>query len=344
MFPLCRTCAETENQSGECNHRDSERSLSGTWVSPELQKAVEKGYVVSKIDEVWHFAEKSDTLFKGYVKTFLQRKQEASGYPSFAKDPESKAKYVQDYYAKEGIQFNPEKIVVNKAVRSINKLLLNSLWGRFSMRENQPTCELVTDPEQLARYMFSDQYDVRQFSFVSDNVALVQWRHAVAQSAKTKNINIFIGAMTTAYARLMLYDLMDKLGERCIYSDTDSVIFVSKEGDWVPETGPFLGELTDEINGDSVDDYIVEFVSGGPKCYAYKTLHNKSQLKCKGITLSSHNTSIITHDTLVDLVHEFVSPDNITQNLMTKSDTIVRNKKAFELKNKNNPQKVSGGL
>ena len=48
----------------------------------------------------------------------------------------------------------------------------------------------------------------------------------------------------------MLYDLMDKLGERCIYSDTDSVIFVSKEGDWVPETGPFLGELTDEINGD----------------------------------------------------------------------------------------------
>ena len=289
----------------------------------------------SKIDEVWHFAEKSDTLFKGYVKTFLQRKQEASGYPSFAKDPESKAKYVQDYYAKEGIQLNPEKIIVNKAVRSINKLLLNSLWGRFSMRENQPTCELVTDPEQFARYMFSDQYDVRHFSFVSDNVALVQWRHAVAQSAKTKNINIFIGAMTTAYARLMLYDLMDKLGERCIYSDTDSVIFVSKEGDWVPETGPFLGELTDEINGDSGgDDYIVEFVSGGPKCYAYKTLHNKSQLKCKGITLSSHNTSIITHDTLVDLVHKFVSPDNITQNLMTKSDTIVRNKKAFELKNK----------
>ena len=335
MFPLCRTCAETENQSDKCNHLDSERSLSGTWVSPELQKAVEKGYVVSKIDEVWHFAEKSDTLFKDYVKTFLQCKQEASGYPSFAKDPESKAKYVQDYYAKEGIQLNPEKIVVNKAVRSINKLLLNSLWGRFSMRENQPTCELVTDPEQFARYMFSDQYDVRQFSFVSDDVALVQWRHAVAQSAKTKNINIFIGAMTTAYARLMLYDLMDKLGERCIYSDTDSVIFVSKEGDWVPETGPFLGELTDEINGDSGgDDYIVEFVSGGPKCYAYKTLHNKSQLKCKGITLSSHNTDIITHDTLLELVHEFVSPDNIKQNLMTKSDTIVRNKKAFELKNK----------
>lgn len=197
-----------------------------------LQKAIEKGYVVTKIDEVWHFAKKSDTLFKEYVKTFLQRKQEASGYPGFAKDEESKAKYIQDYFDKEGIRLNPERIAVNKAVRSINKLLLNSLWGRFSMRENQATCDLVTDPEQFTRYMFSDQYDVRQFTCVSDDVALVQWKHALAQASKTKDINIFIGAMTTAYARLMLYDLMDKLGERCIYFDTDSVVFVSKDGDW----------------------------------------------------------------------------------------------------------------
>ncbi len=66
------------------------------------------------------------------------------------------------------------------------------------MRENQTTCKLVTDPEQFARYMFSDQYDVWQFTFVSDHVAHVQWRHAVTQAAKTKDINIFIGAMTTA--------------------------------------------------------------------------------------------------------------------------------------------------
>lgn len=79
--------------------------------------------------------------------------------------------------------------------------------------------------------MFSDQYDVRQFAFVSDDVALVQWRHRTAQSAKTKNINIFIGAMTTAYARLMLYELMDKLGKCCLYADTDRVRFVSKADD-----------------------------------------------------------------------------------------------------------------
>ncbi len=56
---------------------------------------------VNKWQEVWHFEEKSNDLFKAYIKTFLQRKQEASGYPSFAK-AESKARYIEDYYAQIG--------------------------------------------------------------------------------------------------------------------------------------------------------------------------------------------------------------------------------------------------
>ena len=46
---------------------------------------------------------------------------------------------------------------------------------------------------------------------------------------------------------------MDKLGDRLLYSDTDSIVFVSKDGDWEPSLGPYLGDLTDEIGG---GDYI----------------------------------------------------------------------------------------
>ena len=56
----------------------------------ELQKAVEKGYKVVNTDEVWHFPNKTDTLFKDYVKTFLKCKQEASGYPGHVKTAEEK--------------------------------------------------------------------------------------------------------------------------------------------------------------------------------------------------------------------------------------------------------------
>ena len=60
---------------------------------------------------------------------------------------------------------------------------------------------------------------------------------------------MFLGAFTTAHARLELYDLLDKLDDRLLYSDTDSVVFVSKDGDWEPSLGPYRGDLTDEIGG-----------------------------------------------------------------------------------------------
>ena len=75
MFPLCRTCADTLQQE-PCCHNDSERALHETWVTLELQKALEKGYQLLKIDEVWHFPEHTDGFFKDYIDKFLKIKQE----------------------------------------------------------------------------------------------------------------------------------------------------------------------------------------------------------------------------------------------------------------------------
>ena len=330
MFPLCRTCAEQENKTTPCHHNDDERSILGCWVSIELVKAIEKGYVVARIDEVWHFPQSSDTLFADYVKTFLQYKQEASGYPEHAVSDVDKRAYIDDYFEKENIRLNPDKIAVNQARRSINKLLLNSLWGRFSMRENLPSSEMLKDPEQFAQYIFGDAYDITHFSFISEDVALIQWRHADGYGGQTRDINVFLGAFTTAHARLELYDLMDKLGDRLLYSDTDSVVFVSKDGDWEPPLGPYLGDLTDEISG---GDYITEFSSSGPKTYGYRTASGKTCMKAKGITLNAENSKLIKLDTLIDLVdHHLVDRDN-TRHILARTDNIVRDKKSLTLKN-----------
>ncbi|XP_032363131.1 uncharacterized protein LOC116675361 [Etheostoma spectabile] len=104
-----------ENQTTQCCHNDRERQLAGTWVSFELQKALEKGYKIAHIDEVWHFPKKSDSLFKEYVKTFLKLKQQASGYPGNVKTEDEKKAYIENYYAREGIRLEPNKIAVNKA-------------------------------------------------------------------------------------------------------------------------------------------------------------------------------------------------------------------------------------
>ena len=128
MFPLCKTCTDTLNQN-PCTHSEQERAILGTWCHVELMKAIEKGYEILKIHEVWHFAEHTDELFKEYVNKFLKIKQEASGYPKECVTDEQKQRYIDEYYEHEGIRLDPNKIEYNPGLRSLAKLMLNSLWG-----------------------------------------------------------------------------------------------------------------------------------------------------------------------------------------------------------------------
>ncbi len=85
-----------------------------------------------------------------------------------------KQSYVKRYFENEGVQLDIDKIVLNNAHRSINTFLLNTLCGRFRLRCNLPTTELLIDPEDFARYIFGNSHVITHFSFVSDSVALVQ--------------------------------------------------------------------------------------------------------------------------------------------------------------------------
>ena len=55
MFPLCVKCVEEQlerqwyERTNLCQDSDKQRAMTGTWCTPELQKAVEKGYKILKI-------------------------------------------------------------------------------------------------------------------------------------------------------------------------------------------------------------------------------------------------------------------------------------------------------
>lgn len=108
LFPLCRTCAETYQQT-PCHHTREERCLTGTWVSLEVQKALEKGYQLEEVHEVWDYkttqydpATKKGGLFVDYINMFLKMKQEASGWPSEIKTEEQMNNYIDGYLIREG--------------------------------------------------------------------------------------------------------------------------------------------------------------------------------------------------------------------------------------------------
>ena len=65
----------------ECRLSEEERSFWGTFTTIEVEKALEKGYKIVEIHEVWHFKNTSSNLFSEYVNYFLRLKQENSGFP-----------------------------------------------------------------------------------------------------------------------------------------------------------------------------------------------------------------------------------------------------------------------
>ena len=333
VFTLCRTCSETNNQSDSCSHDDVARALTGVWVSAELHKAVQMGYKVSKLSEVWHFEAQSSNLFVEYIHTFLKGKQEASGFPAEAVDDESRKKYIRDYELHQGIRLNPEKIETNPAKRQVSKACLNGFWGKFAQRSNLVQTTLVKSAEHFFTLVFSGQYTLKHVSFLPTNrgdVALIQWLYndrCVVPPGRSSNV--FIAAFTTAYGRLKLYSYLERLQQNILYVDTDSLIYVIKENETPLELGNYLGDLTDELRGDTIH----EFVAAGPKSYAYQTKNEKKVvMKVKGITQTRECSELINFDSTKELVEGYLEGSK-ERFLETPQQTIKRDKNGFLLKN-----------
>ena len=114
--------------------------------------AVQKGYVIQHVHEVWHFDHQRTGLFKSYVETWLQIKEEASGWPEGCTTPAQKQAHVDAYYAQEGIRLDPTKIQKNPGLRALAKMMLNSMWGKFGQRINKTQVREFTEPQSLRQF------------------------------------------------------------------------------------------------------------------------------------------------------------------------------------------------
>jgi hypothetical protein len=335
MFVLCVTCAENLNNS-ECNHNDNQRMLLGTWVSDEVKKAVQMGYKIIEILEVWQYETltfdprtNQEGLLSSYINKFLKLKVEASGWPSCVDqtDENSKRLYIADFYARENVQLDYDKIAKNPGIRSVSKICLNCLWGFFGMKPNKTQTTIVSSSRALFDIISKAGVVVVNLVPVNDKKMIVFTKMTEESYMPNKKTNVAIAAYTTAQARLHLYTYLEILNKKVTYFDTDSLIFCVKDDDpEKPKTGVFLGDLTDELETYGKGSYIQEFVSGGPKNYAFsvKTPGSdtlKYSIKVKGMTINSSNDHVLCFNTLKRMVCNNDGPVDISY-----KHTIHRNK------------------
>ncbi|XP_046382273.1 uncharacterized protein LOC124153218 [Ischnura elegans] len=314
LFPLCRSCALDENED-ECSHSEEERLISGTWVTGELKKAVSLGYSIRDMHEAWHYEvtaysreSREGGLFSGYINAFLKIKQEASGWPAWCTTEEDRNAYLACFKEREGVELDRHSISHNPGKRSLAKLMLNSFWGKFGQRENLTRATIISRADELNALLSDPSVEVQRLVHVNEETLCAHWSETDEAVSPSPSNNIVIACYTTAHARLELYSYLEKLQRRCIYHDTDSIVFTQKPGEWSPPVGDYLGDMTDEITPLGQDCFISEFVSGGPKNYAYVVRSSsdpnfsKEVCKVRGVTINYSNDNVVCFETLKSMV------------------------------------------
>lgn len=219
---------------------------------------------------------------------------------------------LKDYYDKPGQQ--------NEGMRSLVKLLLNSLWGKLAQR-SYPVSEWVTDESRLD-YLYkkfeSEEYECTSW-YTKDSAGVNHVQYRIKDDINNrKSTAPHVAAFVAMWGRIILHrKLLAHHGMKALYCDTDSAILYLEPGDEVPYVGNELGDLVDELpkmiksRKDLIDasPFINQVVVCAAKSYAIKmmslddlTIDPHYVVKCKGFEPSRKNSREINFNSFKELV------------------------------------------
>jgi len=140
----------------------------------------------------------------------------------------------------------------NPGLRFIAKICLNSLWGKFGHNPKVKHAEYIDNERDFYRLILNDKIDQISMSFLNNTMVYANYEFRDKFVQTRYNTNLYIACFTTSWARLRLYNMLEKLDKNVCYCHTDSIVYIENE-----ETkkivaqyiGEGLGEWTDEFGG-----------------------------------------------------------------------------------------------
>ncbi len=262
---------------------------------------------------------KTGGLFTEYQNNAMKKKVESSGWPEHVQTDEQKQEYLDDFFKVEGIKLSKENISKNSGRRQIAKLMANNQWGFLGMNSNKTQFKIISKLEDWLAILNDDKLKINNISFPSDSIMFVYYCDKDNYHVGNVNTNVVLASFVTAQARLKLFSELTKLQDRVIYCDTDSIFYLTKDGEYEPELGTNLGEFTNEIDPED-GSYIQEWVSAGKKNYAYKTDTGETHCTVKGFTFNHLTNLKLTFDSIKRIVTENQQDKITCEQLMFKRD------------------------
>jgi hypothetical protein len=274
---------------------------SGVYTSVDIENAINTGYKITFKNRCLVWDEKSDLVFKKYIKRYYKLKSIA-------------------------------ELEGNEVKRSIAKLMLNAMYGKTLQRAIYDTTTIINDYQELLD--FWRNYDVTNVSILDDKRLLLSGTAIEKEERITKPSQL--GGFVLAYSRrimLTYFKAVDPTLTTNIftYTDTDSMHIVGKHADKLREMGYIkskknskLGYLCSDIKNEGI---IISEINIAPKCYYYEYVDNNDKLydkgngqyKCKGIPKKALNYEMYDESKNVNRVVEFSGLKKKHKNL-TRND------------------------
>lgn len=316
------------------------RPFKAAWLtSVELEKAVSLGYRITHVYETISFR-KSTHIYKEYMRKCVAGKIEANGYAGT--DAEREA-FVAECNKALGVTLGPLK--KNAGMKAIHKLSCNSLWGRTGMKPDMKQnqyCKTYNEFQKYVKLAREKKIVIHERASVDDGFLITYTTLEEKKTTLTKT-NVALCAFVTANARLRLYEMLSKLGDRVIYGDTDSLIFLHKPGDEEVPTGKQLGDWEDEF--DSPDEFIEEIACLAPKTYCFRSNKGATCTKSKGFSLNYATYEKINFDSYVAMVKQQIKQLEGEQLIFKKSKAGLKVKtgvKQLSMKRETFKRKIVG--
>ena len=179
--------------------------------------------------------------------------------------------------------------------------------------DNLDSYDFVKNYDKLIARITDNKINCKSWDIVNENCIEVRFNEDMDKVIEPEFISAITAVMTTANARMRLYDFLSWLDpSQLIYCDTDSCIWLyddtnplhKKKDNNDPslpksvQFGSGLGQWNDEFKG----SYATEVVVGGAKSYAYKMADGKTCVKQKGITLDCNNSELVNFETLKTMI------------------------------------------
>jgi hypothetical protein len=179
----------------------------------------------------------------------------------------------------------------------IAKILLNSLYGRFGMKDDLGFFSLLTDKE-FTSLLKSESSIEEVISFRDKH--LVKFKSDLSLDEEIdspfNNINIAIASAVTAYARIHMSQFKNNSNfPNLYYSDTDSLYF----------DGPIPDKyISNRLGALKLEGEYSKAIFLAPKVYGYLTKEGKEVIKIKGLSSEAIKENNITLETLASLLRK----------------------------------------